>query len=260
MLQFDYSGNFFSLEGAKTALEHFFVKNGAPKSVLDVGCGIGTWVRAALDYGVTDVCGIDGVAMGDNELLFPREFFRQQDLTSSWNLGRTYDLALCLEVAEHLPTAAAGSLVRNLAKHSDTVLFSAACPGQIGQHHVNCQWPEYWQQLFNTEGYTCEDAFRWQIWTVVAVEPWYRQNSFVAKRNVKDAGSEPRIKAVIHPEMLASRAFDIFQAQIDLIESGHRRLGWYLSIPFRACIGKLKRKTESRGRTIKGERPTSGRG
>lgn len=31
-----------------------------PSSVLDAGCGIGTWLKSFLDIGISDVIGIDG--------------------------------------------------------------------------------------------------------------------------------------------------------------------------------------------------------
>jgi len=78
-------------------------------------------------------------------------------LTRSWDLKRKFDAVLCLEVAEHLDSAFAPTLIDALIKHGNLIYFSAACPGQTGQHHVNCQWPVYWQQLFNERGFACED-------------------------------------------------------------------------------------------------------
>ena len=139
--------------------------------------------------------------------------------------------------------------MENLVAHSDRVVFSGACPGQSGQHHVNCQWPEYWQSLFNAVGYTCDDSIRWKIWNIDEIEPWYRQNMFVATRTPDRAGEEPRIKAVIHPQMLAIQALDIFENEykrrIELIEMGDKPAEWYLVTAFKACAAKLKRKVTS---------------
>ena len=83
---------------------------------------------------------------------------------------------------------------------------------------MNCQWPEYWQLLFNARGYVCDDAFRWEIRNIQEIEPWYRQNIFIAKLSPKLAGHEPRIRAVVNPDMFRQKFFDVFaQEQIDCI-------------------------------------------
>jgi len=240
-VDYDYTKNVHTILGAKTALPYLF--NGIqPQSLLDVGCGMGTWIRAVIDYGITDICGIDAFSLADRALLFPSTFFHQQDLTQPWNLGRKFDIVLCLEVGEHLPPDRALILIESLVAHAEHVVFSGACPGQSGQHHVNCQWPEYWQRLFNAKGYACEDDVRWRIWDFGAIEPWYRQNVFMATWAPDRAGREPRIKPVVHPDMHPFLSFD-FQRRRDLslIEAGSQSVGWYLTTPIKAYSAKLKR-------------------
>jgi SAM-dependent methyltransferase len=216
--------------------------DGVPRSVLDVGCGTGTWTRAVRDYGVADVLGIDGNPLPPEALISPSEF-RLVDFTTPWNLGRRFDMALCLEVAEHLDERHARLFVECLTNHADTIVFSAACPGQGGQHHVNCQWPTYWQALFNTCGYACTDSVRPKIWTDQSIAPWYRQNVFVATRDRDHAGHEPRIHSLLHPQI-----FDLTQhcATIQdyqkLIESGTLPWRWYTTVPFTSLWAKVKRR------------------
>ena len=64
-----------------------------------------------------------------------------------------YDLAISVEVAEHLPADSAVSYLKFLTDMSDTVLFSGAVPGQGGVGHVNEQEWTYWLSFFNTFGY-----------------------------------------------------------------------------------------------------------
>jgi hypothetical protein len=132
-----------------------------------------------------------------------------------------------------------------LVKHSDLVVFSAACPNQPGQHHVNCQWPAYWQALFNERGFACSDDLRWKIWELGEIEPWYRQNIFVAKRAPEKAGRETRIVGAVHPEIvpgiMESAGSSYFPKHVQQIEEGRMPLGWNLSLPFRAAMGKLRR-------------------
>jgi 2-polyprenyl-3-methyl-5-hydroxy-6-metoxy-1,4-benzoquinol methylase len=149
--------------GGATATLSVLMGVSIPASVLDVGCGTGTWLRAATELGVGDGLGIDGVVVPEDALHVPRSHIKVLDLSSPFDLGRRFDMVLCLEVAEHLPESAARGLISSIVLHSDSVLFSAACPGQPGQHHVNCRWPQYWQEQFNSLGFVCNDTARWKI-------------------------------------------------------------------------------------------------
>jgi SAM-dependent methyltransferase len=239
-VDYNHSENLHTLAGPQAALPAFFA-DGRPSSLLDVGCGTGTWLKAATDFGIPDVFGVDGVDISTDKLLFPSLKFLQQDLTQPWNLNKRFDAAICLEVAEHLDAAFAPILIDALVQHSDFILFSAACPGQEGQHHVNCQWPAYWQKLFNERRYVCSDELRWQIWDEARIEPWYRQNIFIARRDTVSSGNEPRIKAVLHPEMLPSILTGNAH-YLKKIEDGSMEVRWYLETPVRALSEKLKKR------------------
>ena len=65
---------------------------------------------------------------------------------------------------------------------ADAVLFSAAVPGQIGLHHVNCQPHEYWHEKFAQHGLEMTDPIRPLIAHDHRVSPWYRNNTFVYLR------------------------------------------------------------------------------
>jgi SAM-dependent methyltransferase len=150
-----------------------------PKSVIDVGCGVGTWLRVFADVGVPTLLGVDGDYMNPQNLLIPAEHFRALDLQQPLgNLGR-FDMAVSLEVAEHLPPESAKAFIRELTSRSSVVVFSAAVPGQGGVNHINEQWPEYWEELFHEAGFVKTDPIRPQIWYNYSVEWWYRQNLFV---------------------------------------------------------------------------------
>ena len=122
-------------------------------------------------------------------------------LSEHWTWSADFDLVLCLEVAEHLSEHASRLLVRSLTRHGDFIVFSAAIPNQPGENHIHCRWPDYWQSLFNDEGYRCEDWLRWALWDDDDIEPWYRQNVFTAVRDSGGASREKRIQRVIHPEI-----------------------------------------------------------
>jgi SAM-dependent methyltransferase len=172
-----------------------------PDSILDVGCGTGTWLKIILDCGIEDFLGIDGIEVANKDFFVSKERFQRYDLTSYWSINRKFDIVLCLEVAEHLPIDSASNFIKALTNHSDTILFSAACPNQPGQGHINCQSIEYWQQLFNEHGYACYDEIRPVIWNEAFPEWWYKQNILVAKKDEDKAGKEARILSMIHPDL-----------------------------------------------------------
>ncbi len=150
-----------------------------PRSVVDVGCGRGVWLRIFTERGVPDVFGVDGDYIERDKLEIPRDRFLAADLTAPMNLGRRFDLSVSLEVAEHLPESAAGTYIETLVSLAPAVLFSAAIPNQGGIHHVNEQWPRYWADHFHNHGYVCIDCLRMRLWQLDKVQPWYAQNSLL---------------------------------------------------------------------------------
>lgn len=150
-----------------------------PSSVLDVGCGTGTWLAQWIDLGVRDVQGVDGDYVDPSRLTLPRERFLGHDLQTELKLGRRFDLVTSLEVAEHLPAESASQFISILVHHGDVIVFSAAIPGQPGTQHVNCQWPSYWARLFAFFGYEPIDMVRPLIWDMRAAAPYYRQNILI---------------------------------------------------------------------------------
>lgn len=165
------------------------------KSVLDVGCGTGTWLKAFEENGITDYVGVDGDYVKRNQLKISPEKFVAKDLRSAWSLNRKFDLVISLEVAEHLPEDSADLFVETLVTHTHTIVFSAAVPGQGGQHHLNEQWPAYWQAKFLKHGFYFHDVIRPVIWDNEKVEWWYRQNIFLVTRE----SSVKKIMALVHP-------------------------------------------------------------
>lgn len=167
-----------------------------PGSIVDFGCGSGGWLATAAELGVDDIQGLDGPWVTPETLEIPLERFLSADLGFPLDLGRRFNLALCLEVAEHLPAEAASVLIMNLTTHSPVVLFSAAVPGQGGEGHVNEAWPSLWRELFKGQGFACFDLLRGTIWQDAEIEPWYRQNLLLFAdrgRLAQDAGLAARL-------------------------------------------------------------------
>jgi SAM-dependent methyltransferase len=177
-------------------------------SVVDLGCGVGTWLSVVREAGIEDVLGLDGDYVDRNMLKIPQAQFIAADFREEIPVKRHFDLALCLEVAEHLPPATGDRLVEHLTELAPLVVFSAAVPGQEGADHVNEQWQDYWRERFLVRGYFAVDLIRPRIWLNERVEFWYRQNivcycteAFIAQHALTPVDAEASLNQV-HPALL----------------------------------------------------------
>lgn len=164
-----------SLQSAEQVVP-FVIELIEPKSVVDVGCGVGTWLKPFIDRGITDVIGLDGDYVNRNKLYIPKEKFISMDLKKPIQLKRKFDLAISLEVAEHIPGEFADQFIKGLTELSDVVLFSAAIPFQGGTDHLNEQWQSYWATIFQKHGFVPVNYIKEKIWDNKGVLSWYKQN------------------------------------------------------------------------------------
>ena len=178
-----------------------------PATAIDVGCGVGPWTRVLLDAGV-DAVGVDGDYVDRAQLEIPAERFLAADLESPrWGIDRSFDLAISLEVAEHLSPAAGPGFVASLTRLAPVVLFSAAVPWQGGEAHLNERWQSFWAAEFARHGFAPYDVVRPALWSDGRVEPWYRQNTLLYAR--ADAAARlglgeavcPQLLDVVHPQL-----------------------------------------------------------
>lgn len=174
-----FENNQTTSRGSATALIPAILELIQPRSVVDVGCGIGEFLRAFQEHNVNEILGIDGEYVDRSLLAIPQENFKAADLAKPFKLNRTFDLALCLEVAEHVASENALDFIESLTHLAPVILFSAAIPLQGGVHHVNEQWPEYWMQLFRARGFVPVDGLRKRIWCNHDIAIWYRQNALL---------------------------------------------------------------------------------
>jgi SAM-dependent methyltransferase len=149
------------------------------RSVLDIGCGRGVWLAQWLRRGATTVVGVDGPYIDGSRLAIPQPSFVARDLAATFSLDRQFDLVQSLEVAEHVSESCADIFVDNVVRHGKLVLFSAAVPGQGGEHHVNEQPWEYWRRKFAARGYEVFDHLRPRVRSDDSIYFCYRFNSFV---------------------------------------------------------------------------------
>ena len=179
-----YTKNFFDLQKdasytSAKAVVPIVIDLIHPKGVVDVGCGVGTWLAVFKELGVEDILGVDGIWVEKEQLFIPKELFTPRDLEKPFSINKKADLVVCLETAEHVSDAAAEGLIESLRKIAPAVLFSAAIPLQEGVHHVNEQWPGYWVQRFKKHGYIPVDCIRRKVWENKDVRFFYAQNTFV---------------------------------------------------------------------------------
>jgi SAM-dependent methyltransferase len=144
-------------------------------SVADFGCGQGAWLSVWRKTGAV-VMGVDGPYVDRRHLMIDQHDFRSADLSERIDLGRRFDLVQSLEVAEHIPSEKASDFVEMLTDHAPLVMFSAAVPGQGGEHHINEQPLEYWREMFGNRGYVAIDFIRPQLVNDREVQDWYRYN------------------------------------------------------------------------------------
>jgi SAM-dependent methyltransferase len=161
-----------------------------PQSVIDLGCGIGVFLSVFRELGVADAIGVDGHWVDRSRLKIPDQTFLSADLRKPFGLGRTFDLAMSTETAEHLPADSADLFVESLTRLAPVVLFSAAAPFVPGNLHINCQWPSYWTRLFKAKGFIAADAIRKRIWTNNEVH-WSYSQTMMFFVKIEDLGRYP---------------------------------------------------------------------
>lgn len=197
-----YSADFYD-ELAGTAIPSarrivpFLMDLFAPASVVDFGCGNGGWLSVFRESGVETILGLDGHWVDVAQLRIPAERFRRAELDKPVAVEGAFDLAMSLEVAEHLPETRAPEFVAELCARAPVVLFSAAIPEQGGLHHINERWPDYWTALFAARGYRSADILRLRVWNDPQVTWWYKQNLLLFVREDIIAANEKLLAAMV---------------------------------------------------------------
>ncbi|MEM7752027.1 MAG: glycosyltransferase family 2 protein [Pseudomonadota bacterium] len=167
---------------ANRRLAHEIAQHVAPKTAVDVGCGIGI-LMSELQKTSVEMTGVEGLWLEDDAVVCTPDVYVKADLEQPLALGRHFDLCVSIEVAEHLEKDRAAGFVADLCALSDAVVFSAAIPGQGGRGHKNEQWQSYWAAFFAEQGYAAYDVFRPGFLRDPQILPWFRQNVLLYLRD-----------------------------------------------------------------------------
>lgn len=245
-----YDGEYYehqvdeSLRSARVVLHHLW-SYFRPTSVLDVGCGRGAWLKACHELGSSVLLGFDGDWNSQSTMIDTAIHFRSIDLNRPFVPGSRVDLAMSLEVAEHLEPISSSQFVGCLSQASDAILFSAAYPGQGGTNHLNERPHTFWAGLFRDRNFVPFDLFRSFLWGNEEVGFCYRQNTFLYCKEgstpyhaIRNAGcselTETSFMNCVHPILygLKCRTIDIgFREHIrdltpSLYRAIQRRIKW----------------------------------
>jgi SAM-dependent methyltransferase len=168
------------------AIAASIVNRFAPASVIDVGCGTGALLESLIKKGV--------VASGLERAEAARALCRQRGLSvrkfdvehDTYDGPGGFDLAVCLEVAEHVSAPTGERLVELLCTLANTVVFTAAPPGQGGKDHINEQPPAYWIASFRRSDFALDDSETLAVrteWQAAATAQWYYRNALIFRRS-----------------------------------------------------------------------------
>jgi len=207
-----------------------------PKTLVEFGCGPGHLSRELAKLGV-QVTAVDAFSRPDFSGLSV-EFYPLDlnDPTAITNLftNKHFDLAVSLEVAEHLQPEVSPTLINWLTQLAPVVIFAAAVPAQGGHGHINLRPRDYWHNLFTQHNFIVADRIREQLRNIPSVAPWYRYNilDYVHVNHFQ----LPQLTGVIHrliaSESAASTAYyeestKLFVAQVRL---KYTPVQWYLAL------------------------------
>ncbi len=203
-----------SYRSAVPYCEHLF-RIYQPASVADFGCGRGAWLKAMHEQGAERLFGVDGPWNSQEAMIDQSIEFCGADLNEPGPAfaGQTFDLAMTLEVVEHLEPKSSERVADALASLAPVLMFGAAFSHQTGQNHINERYHSFWAGLLRDRGFEVYDYFRPTFWGDDRVAYYYQQNTFLYVRKghalgakLREAGYRPienlAFLDCVHPDML----------------------------------------------------------
>lgn len=163
------------------------VKTLQPQSILDIGCGVGSYLEGALQYGCKDILGLDVSFETAKEFLTPEisPYIKYGDATKPLDLNRKFKCVMSFETGEHIESDKTGVFIDNLCKHSSKyIILTAAPPGQAGTGHINLREKKFWisevtKRNFKFDSKLCDHFV--SEWAKFGVEKYILRNLMVFK-------------------------------------------------------------------------------
>jgi SAM-dependent methyltransferase len=235
-MEFNYDSNIYNQTSSDIIVPDI-IKMLSPSSVIDIGCGTGNWLSSFKKNGVKNIKGIDSSKYRSDLMQIDENEYIQSDLKLKFQCEYKFDLALCLEFAEHIEEDYSAQLIQCLVASSDKIIFSAAVPNQGGTGHVNEQWPSYWVKQFKKYEYDCYDVFRAKYWDDERIQFWYRQNLLLftsKKSNIPNLQFGSGLD-LIHPNLYLQN-MEYFQAELNKLKQNKN----ILKLFYRKAVGFIK--------------------
>lgn len=162
------------------AIADFFAEEKAG-SVVDFGCGMGAYVKQIRERRIV-AKGYDGnpstpeLSEGLCEIL---------DLSEPFQLDRTFDWVLSLEVGEHLPQQYEKIFIENLMRHANKgIILSWAIKHQGGTGHFNEQNNDYIKARFASYGYSNDLEAEQKLRDKTDPRwPWFKKSLMVFRKS-----------------------------------------------------------------------------
>ena len=182
-----YSSSFYSsvttrAHAASEIVTSIVLKNFSPESIIDIGAGDGIWLSTMAKKGrARRLTAVDlpGSRFGLlKNLEFPVELLTMNFEDHMLQNHKAYDLAICVEVIEHISTDRALLLLDWISQNCRTIIFSGATTGQGGTHHINEQSQSYWLSAMMSRGLVPCDNLRPALLNSRIVPSYYQNNVF----------------------------------------------------------------------------------
>jgi len=130
------------------------------KSILDFGCGVGSYLEGAKLAGCEEIFGIE-LNFDIAKTYFVDEvvpFIIKGDITEELGLSHKYDCVVSFEVAEHIDPDGTDKFINNLIQYSNNyIIITAAPPGQRGTGHINLREKDFWIKEIGSKGVVYND-------------------------------------------------------------------------------------------------------
>ncbi|WP_407525573.1 methyltransferase domain-containing protein [Lacibacter sp. MH-610] len=245
-----FSSSIFDYDYA--AIAETIIKGYQPKRIIDFGCGTGDLAKAFASRGVT-VEAIDGYSTPDFSA-YSNIHFTKVDLNNTVatqhfleQFDGKFDLAISIEVAEHLNPAVSSSFIEWMTSMADVIVFSAAVPSQDGDGHINCRSRSDWYQFIKQDNFVIADTLRQHFISNPRLGLWHKLN--IVDYLQKDSAFAKRIQAVeLTERLIAAETFAASQCFHYVKHSQLRE--WALGLqPVKAAVQLRNMLTRMLGKT-----------